>query len=177
MTDVTIRAERAADIAAIAEAVGEAFRSAAEPRLVELLRASENFVPEWSLVAELDARVVGHGMVTYVPIRDGESEHRIASLSPLAVAPDLQGRGIGSALVRAVAARVDDAGEPLIVLEGSPVYYGRFGFEYSAPHGIEINLPEWAPPEAAQVLRLRNYDPSIRGLVVYPPAFDEVTEH
>ena len=34
------------------------------------------------------------------------------------------------------------------------------------------HAPEWASPEAAQVLRLRNYDPAIRGLVVYPPAFD-----
>jgi putative acetyltransferase len=63
------------------------------------------------------------------------------------------------------------------VLEGSPVYYGRFGFEPSADYGIHLPLPDWAPPEAAQVLRLRNYDPSIRGHVVYPPAFDAATEH
>ncbi|MEY2405696.1 MAG: putative acetyltransferase, partial [Acidimicrobiaceae bacterium] len=47
----------------------------------------------------------------------------------------------------------------------------------SVPHGIRIDLPSWASPEAAQVLRLRSYDPSIRGRVVYPPAFDEVTGH
>jgi len=175
--DVTIRAERTDDYDAIAEVVAAAFGSPAEARLVEAIRASSNFVPRWSLVAELRGRVAGHVMVSFVALRDGTAERLIASLSPLAVAPDVQGEGIGSALVRAVSARVDEDGEPLIVLEGSPVYYGRFGFEHSVPHGIHVRLPEWAPPEAAQILRLRNYDSSIRGHVVYPPAFDDVSAH
>ena len=100
----------------------------------------------------------------------------VASLSPLAVLPDVQRSGIGSALVRDVTARADRRGEPLVVLEGSPDYYGRFGFEHSVRSGIHITLPSWAPPEAAQVLRLSSYDRSRRGRVVYPPAFDEVLE-
>ena len=62
----------------------------------------------------------------------------------------------------------------MVVLEGSPVFYGRLGFEYSVPQGIEMKLPTWAPPEAAQVLRLSTYDSSMRGQVVYPSAFDEI---
>jgi putative acetyltransferase len=175
--DVTIRAERSDDRDAIAAVVEAAFGSPVEARLVDDIRASENFVPELSLVAELDGRVVGHVMVSFTALHDTAARYRICMLSPLAVAPGHQRRGIGSALVRAVTALADDRGEPLVILEGSPAYYGRLGFEYSAPLGIRINLPEWAPPEAAQVMRLRNYDPSIRGLVVYPPAFDAVTEH
>jgi putative acetyltransferase len=76
-----------------------------------------------------------------------------------------------------VTARVEASGEPLVVLEGSLAYYGRLGFEHSVPFGIEITLPSWAPAEAAQVLRLQAYDPSIRGRVVYPPAFGGVVEH
>jgi putative acetyltransferase len=177
VSDVTIRAERHDDRDAIADVVAAAFGSPAEARLVEAIRPSSNFVPQWSLVAQLLGRVVGHVMVIFVALREDAAERRIACLSPLAVAPDVQGRGIGSQLVRAVSARVDDDGEPLIVLEGSPVYYGRFGFEHSVPYGIHIRLPEWAPPEAAQILRLRNYDSSIRGHVVYPPAFDDVSAH
>ena len=144
--------------------------------LVEDIRASENFVPELSLVAELDGRIVGHVMVSYTALHDTATRHRICMLSPLAVAPEFQGRGVGSELVRAVVALVDARSEPLIFLEGSPVYYGRLGFEYSVPHGIRVVLPDWAPPEAAQMIRLRNYDPSIRGVVVYPPAFDAANE-
>jgi len=115
-------------------------------------------------------------MVSYVALHDEEVTRRIASLSPMSVARDVHRRGIGSALIRAVVARVDADGEPLVVLEGDPAYYGRLGFEYAVPHGIHIRLPEWAPPEAAQIMRLRAYDPSIRGRLVYPPAFD-VLEH
>jgi putative acetyltransferase len=167
----TLRAERADDHDAIRAVVAAAFKGEAEARLVDLIRASENFVPEWSLVAERDGRIVGHVMVSYTAL----DVHRVPMLSPLAVAPDVHNQGIGGALVREVCARVDAAGEPLVVLEGSPVYYARFGFENAIPLGIVLPLPDWAPREAGQLIRLRNYDPAIRGTVVYPPAFDEVT--
>ena len=117
------------------------------------------------------------GSLHNVMLHDVNAQDRICSLAPLAIDPDHQRRDIGGALTRAVIARVDDAGEPLIVLEGHPEYYPRFGFEPAAPLGIHIELPSWAPPDAAQVRRLRAYDPSIRGRVVYPPAFDVAAEH
>jgi len=132
-SNAAIRAEQPSDRVVIAEVVRGAFGSPVEARLVEAIRASSNFVPDWSLVAELRGQVVAQVMVSYAILRDGAKEHRIANLSPLAVAPTVQGRGIGSALVRAVTARVDEAGEPLVVLEGSPTFYGRLGFEYSVP--------------------------------------------
>jgi putative acetyltransferase len=172
---VLIRPEAAADHAAIAEVVTAAFGSPAEAVLVERIRASPAHHPAYALVAELDDRVVGHVMVSDVALRRaGGGERAILSLSPLAVSPDVHGRGIGSALVREVTRRVDADGHPLIVLEGSPAYYGRFGFEDSRAHGIHLHLPDWAPPEAGQVLRLAADDPAIRGEVVYPPAFDHL---
>jgi putative acetyltransferase len=169
--ELVIRREESGDVDAIADVVARAFGSPKEAALVAALRASSNFVPEWSLVAMLDDRIVGHVMVTFATLRDGSDEHRVASLSPLSVDPEDQGRGIGSALVRAITPLVDAAQEPVIVLEGSPSYYSRFGFEHSVPLGITITVPEWAPTEAAQVLRLSGYDPSIRGRLVYPAAF------
>jgi putative acetyltransferase len=113
-------------------------------------------------------------MISWCDLRDDERDvtHRIAMLSPLAVDPARQRDGIGSTLVRDVCARADAAGEPLVILEGSPVYYSRFGFVDARTHGITIHLPDWAPPEAGQVLPLSNHDASLRGRVVYPPPFD-----
>jgi putative acetyltransferase len=168
--EAEIRAERADDVDAIARVVEAAFRSPTEARMVANIRASSDFIPELSLVAEDHGVVVGHVMVSYVALHDVAARRRVCCLSPLAVVPERQREGIGSALVRDVVERVDARGEPFVVLEGSPAYYGRLGFESSVAYGVRINLPDWAPPEAAQIYRLRNYDPSLRGLVVYPKA-------
>jgi putative acetyltransferase len=172
----TVRAECPGDHDSIAGVVTAAFGTAGEARLVEAIRASTDFLPELALVAELEGQIVGHVMISHVMLEDGDVHRKIASLSPLAVAPDVQGRDIGSELVREVVARADDRGEALVVLEGSPGYYGRFGFEHSTPCGIHIELPAWAPPEAAQMIRLAGYDSTLVGRVVYPPAFHHVSE-
>jgi putative acetyltransferase len=178
VSDVTIRPERASadDHAAIAEVVESAFGSASVAELVAAIRRSEQFVPELSLVAEREGKVVGHVMVSFAEVRDGGHGERIAMLSPLAVAPTEQRRGIGALLVGAVTARAAELGERVVVLEGSPDYYGGLGFGPAADLGLTLPLPSWATPEAAQVIRLAAEGPYPRGTVVYPPAFDIVAE-
>lgn len=170
-----IRTESPDDHEAIRQLVTAAFGSAVEADLVDRIRASTEYVAEWALVAEDDGGIAGHVMVSHAILRNADGEREISMLSPLAVLPDRQHSGIGSALVRAVLSAADDRGEPLVVLEGSPVFYGRLGFEHSELYGISIDLPTWAPPDAAQVVRLRAYDPddpTLRGEVIYPIAFD-----
>ena len=127
-------------------------------------------------MADDDGEVVGHVMVSYASITDaGDKTSPIAMLSPLAVAPSRQGNGVGGVLVRAVNAIADRVGEPVVVLEGSPTCYSRFGFEPAADLGITMPLPDWAPAEAAQVLRLSSFRADAArpsGIVAYPPAFD-----
>ena len=173
--DLLIRPETAADHAAIRCVVGAAFGSSVEPDLVERIRASPEYVPEMALVGVLRGEIVGHVMISGAIVRNDVGDHSIVMLSPLAVHPDHERRGIGSALVRAVATVADQRGEPLVVVEGDPAYYSQFGFEHSVRYGLEIRVPDWAPSEAGQVMRLQGYDPddpSLRGLVVYPAAFD-----
>lgn len=177
-----IRPERPDDAEAIAAVVEAAFGSPVEAQLVADIRASPQYVPELALVAEIGDpmeatghRVVGHVMISGCTLRgDDGTERPIVMLSPLAVAPEVQRHGVGAALVRAVVDAAAAAGEPLVVLVGSPAYYLRFGFEPAADHGIMIHLPDWAPPEAGQVLRFPANDPTLvgRGTVVYPPAFE-----
>jgi putative acetyltransferase len=172
MDVVVIRTETEDDRQAIADVVERGFGSPAEARLVEAIRASPEYIAELALVALVDDRVVGHVMISRCRLIGDGTERGIVMLSPLAVDPSQQGHGVGAALVRAVCDRADALGEPIVVLEGDPRYYSRFGFGPAAEHGITLPLPDWAPPAAAQVLRLSHDDPSIRGTVIYPESFD-----
>lgn len=171
---MTIRPETPDDLASIATVVEAAFPTDAEARLVEAIRVSNRFIPELSLVAVEDGAVVGHVMVSHADLDDDGDLHPVAILAPVAVHPDAQGRGIGKALVRESLARAEAMGEPMVILAGSPKYYGSLGFEHSTKYGIYMDLPDWAPAEAAQVHRLARYDPAIRGRLILPPAFGVV---
>ena len=138
----------------MASVVAAAFGSRAEADLVGAIRSSPEYVAELSLVAEGDGGIVGHVMVSHAELHDGDVRHQIFSLAPLAVAPSHQGQGIGSALVKAVTAAARKMGAAFVVLQGDPRFYRRLGFEPCAPLGIAMELPPWAPPEAAQILVL-----------------------
>jgi putative acetyltransferase len=62
----------------------------------------------------------------------------------------------------------DERNEPLLLIEGNPAYYGRFGFRRADLQGIEPP-PEAHGPQYFMLRTLRAYQPSIRGRVVYPP--------
>jgi putative acetyltransferase len=176
VSGLLIRPERPGDHAAIRRLVAAAFGSETEADLVEAIRASEHYIAETALVAEMEGELVGHVMISGATLRSQTEDHPIVMLAPLAVAPTEQRTGVGSALVQASTALADERGEPLVVVEGGPAYYGRLGFEPAYEHGIEITVPDWAPREAGQVLRLSAYDASLTGLVVYPPTFDAFAE-
>lgn len=172
--DVVIEPERPADHEAIGEVVRAAFVDEPEvARLVDLIRASPQYLPELALVARRGDAVVGHVMVSRAQLVDDESgvTHDVLTLSPLGVAPSAQGQGVGSALVRAVLTLAERRPEPLVTLEGSPRYYPRFGFRDCRDVGVTIDLPDWAPREAGQVYLLPSYSPAVHGRLVYPVAF------
>ncbi len=171
--DLVIEPEQRADHAPIRALVRAAFSPHERVAdLVDLIRASPGFVPGLALVAREGSAVLGFVLLSHADLIDErDRRHRVLTLSPLAVLPAAQGRGVGSALVPAGLAAAEALGEPLVMLEGSPRYYPRFGFEDCRPLGIQITLPDWAPPEAGMVYRLSTYDASIRGRLSYPPAF------
>ncbi len=81
-----------------------------------------------------------------------------------------RGRGIGSALVRYGLAQAERRPEPLVFLEGSPDYHGRFGFQAAGRHGFR--RPSLRIPEPAfQVVKLHAYEDWMTGTLVYPRPF------
>lgn len=108
-------------------------------RLIDELRADASlYVPDLSFVSMSGNAVAGHVMNTWNDV-DGVP---LLQLSPLGVVPEHQGQGHGSALVRASIEAVQARGEPGLLLEGNPKYYGRFGFVRADDLGL---VP---PPEA-----------------------------
>ena len=167
-----IEPEQAADHQAVRRVVAAAFaHQPAVVDLVELIRASPQYEPELALVARRGGDVVGHVMISHAELVDDGATWDVLTLSPLAVRPDVQRQGVGSALVVEALRRADLTGAALVTLEGSPAYYSRFGFRDARTLGVTIDLPDWSTPDAGQVYPLSAYDPVIRGRLVYPPAF------
>jgi len=164
-----IRLAREDDWPSILEVHRAAFGGDDVPRLVEELRErADLFVPELSFVAEEDGGVVGHVMNTWNWIE--ETKERVLQLSPLGVLPGYQRRGHGSELVRTSLEAVRAAGEPLLILEGAPAYYGRFGFVRADELGL-LPPPECLHDSAFQVAVLDQAATLPQGRVVYSEPF------
>jgi putative acetyltransferase len=165
---VSVRVATDDDWPAILEVHRQAFPDEDIPRLVRELRDGGHEVPSLSFVSLSGDEVAGHVMNSWVGLEG--SERRLLQLSPLGVLPALQRRGHGSALVRASLEGARALGEPALLVEGNPAYYGRFGFVRADELGL---LP---PPEAlydwAFQVAVIDEDAGLpQGKVVYPPPF------
>jgi putative acetyltransferase len=169
---LNVRPEADGDGDAIREVVAAAFYPEVEVAgLVDALRVSPAFIPGLSLVATVDGAVVGHILLTAAELDDSAARHRVLVLSPLSVLPGQQRQGIGAALVKDALARADAAGEEMVVLQGSPRYYPRFGFRDSRTLGVSMDLPDWAPPEAGMACPLSAYRSTTCGRLIESQPF------
>lgn len=164
-----VRTEAAGDALAVARVVAQAFEggdeaAVAEVDLVEALRRDRAWLSALSLVAVDAGAVVGHVLGSRLVVGGAPA----VALAPLAVLPEHQGRGIGSALVARFLGDARVAGETLVVVLGEPAYYSRFGFRAAADLGI---IGPYTG-EAFQALRLASDAPV--GEAVYPAPFSAV---
>lgn len=130
-----IRPEQPDDIDSIRQVVELAFGRSDEARLVDALRENNKFT--LSLVAVIDDKVVGHILFTPVTIDSGDQSLVAIGLAPLAVLPELQSQGVGSALSKAGLDELRKQGHECVVVLGHPKYYPRFGFVPASRYGIK----------------------------------------
>ena len=164
---VGVRATVVGDHAAVLALVRSAFADDTrdgheEVDIVEQTWALGDGVGPIDLVAVDHEVIVGH----VLGARGTLEAHTPIAIAPLAVAPEHQGRGVGTQLMLELLARADHAGWPMAVLLGDPAYYRRFGFEPSGPRGI-VYEPVGAGDPHFQVRPLRAYDARMRGTFVY----------
>ena len=139
--------------------------------LLDLLRESWSWHDDLVFVAEVDGSIAGLVIYSSSFVDMADRVLPVLVLSPLGVRRDLQGRGVGDALMRHSLAEVASTRpEPLVFLEGIPRYYPRFGFELGADLGFSPASPR-VPREAFMAYRLPSYDPSMRGPLVYADVF------
>jgi putative acetyltransferase len=135
-----VRAERPDDAAGVRRVNELAFGSRLEADLVERLRLSCPDV--LSFVADERGALIGHIMFTPVVVESGSRRASGMGLAPMAVVPDRQRQGIGSALVAKGLEVLRDRRCPFIVVVGHPEYYPRFGFEPASRFGLSCQWGE-----------------------------------
>jgi predicted N-acetyltransferase YhbS len=158
----------AADSAETEALLDACFGLARRTRTTYRLREGEHPVAA-HVGREPGGRLVGAN--SFWDLRIGEAGAPALLLGPLAVAPDLQGRGIGRALMRHGIAEARERGHDLILLVGDEPYYARVGFG-QVPQG-QLLLP--GPVDPARLLYLELVPgalEAVSGLVLGPRRFN-----
>lgn len=148
------------DHSAIRATVIAAFQGTAEADLIEQLRADGE--AEIELVADENGEIAGH--VLFSPM---DAPVRAIALAPVAVRPDRQKQGVGSALIEA-GHRLARVGRwEAIFLLGDPTYYRRFGYSVEAAAPFDCAYSG----EHFMLLPLVDPLPASSGELRYAPAF------
>jgi putative acetyltransferase len=163
-----IRPETTADHEAVRQVNRLAFGQDAEARLVGALR--DGGYVRASLVADKDGQVVGHILFSYLPIITEAGTVPALALAPMAVLPEFQNQGIGSALVRCGLEACRQQGHRIVVVLGHPHFYPRFGFSSKLASALASPFgggDSWMALELVP----RALD-GVTGRVQYPPPFE-----
>lgn len=172
MQEIIVRAETPEDVRAIDVVNLSAFEGEAEAQLVSEVRASPSFVPDLSLVAELNGRIVGHVLLSRVPLKQGSGSVEVLALGPMSVVPSQSHRGIGSELIQAAVTRAKPLKYGAILVAGHPEYYQRFGFSPASDWNLTCNLD--VPGDALSAMELKSGTLSGGGRAEYPAPFTRI---
>ena len=136
-----------------------------EHDLVVALRNSDNFISELSLVAIKDNKIVGY--ILFTKIKIGKYEE--VALAPLAVLPEYQRQGVGSALIKEGHKVARKLGYQYSVVLGSKMYYTKFGYIPADKYGIKA--PFDVPNENFMAIKLNDAKIEVKGVVKYAKEF------
>lgn len=169
--NLTIRQENEKDFKQIYNFVKDAFKTAKvsdghEQDFVNQLRASENYIPNLALVAEVDNQIIGHIMLTRYTVQDEDHVHEVLLLAPLAVGLNDRHQGVGSKLIKKSFKLAREMGYTAALLVGDPAYYHRFGFKTSTDFGITC-LNKIAPHNVQACELVENALANIKGTVQF----------
>lgn len=169
---VEIRQENTNDIASIFELNKVAFGQENEAKLVDLLRNSNSFIPELSLVAIFDNEIVGHILFSKINIiNDNKDKFESLALAPMAVKSEFQNNGISGQLIQSGLDKAKELQHKSVIVLGHKHYYPKFGF--APADKWNIKSPYNVPREVFMALELTTDGlKNVSGLVKYPKEFE-----
>ena len=134
---MTIRPAQAGDYSQIYSLVQTAFATAkvsdgTEQDFVLELRRRDTYRSELELVAEENGQLIGHILLTILPVPGAPQGLRGLMVAPLCVRLEDRSRGLGGQLLQAA-----DLGYNALFLVGDPDYYGRYGFQNAVSLGFQ----------------------------------------
>lgn len=165
-----IRQEQPSDYKTVYQIIKSAFENAEhsdgnEQELVAALRNSNAFIPELSLVAIYDNRIVGHILFTKATI----GTKVVLALAPLSVLPTYQRQGIGQALMAEGHRIAQELDYEYSIVLGHPKYYPKAGYRPASSFGIKA--PFEVPDDSFMALKLKPTAEPLNGMLEYDPAF------
>lgn len=165
-----IRQENQNDYNEVYNVVKKAFATAEhsdgnEQDLVNALRKSNSFIPELSLVAVENGKVVGHILFTKAYVK-GFVE---LALAPLSVLPAYQRKGMGLALMKKGHDIAKKLGYDYSIVLGNSEYYPKVGYIPASVYGIKA--PFDVANENFMAIKLNDKAKKINGVVKYDTAF------
>jgi putative acetyltransferase len=168
---LVIRPARAEDAEAIDSVIHAAFAATefghqGEADLVRMIGADGDTLV--SLVGERDGAIAGHVMFSRMDVEADGTPLVAAGLAPVSVVPELQGQGIGDALIRAGLEELRAQGVAISLVLGHADYYPRFG--YSPDLAARFASPFAGPHFMAMMLDSGAAWP-LGGRADYAPAF------
>lgn len=155
-----IRPEETSDIETISTLIDIAFPTNQESQLVENLRTDNDV--KISLVAIEEDKIVGHVLLSQM-----NAPLPALGLAPVAVRPDKQRMGIGSALINAALEVAKQQNWEVVFVLGNPKIYGKFGFNAESAIGFDC---EYSGPYFMAKF-LQNQPSTLKGRVSYANAF------
>lgn len=173
--DLKFSIEKEEDHIQVFRVIQMAFESDVEAKLVDALRLNKKaFIPELSIVAKSDKKLIGYILFTknYITNSKGTVFESL-TLAPLAIHPKYQKKGVGSQLIQRGLAKAKMAGYKSVIVLGHVEYYQKFGF--TACYNWGIKAPFEVPADALMALELTKKGlQGVQGTISYPKEFDQV---
>ena len=142
MKSYSIRTEQPRDFKIVENLTREAFWNVYRPGCTEhyvlhCYRNEPDFLPELSLVLEVDGEIIGHVMYAWSHIdADDGRKIRMMTFGPISIRPDYKRKGYGKILLDHSMRLAAEMGAGCLLICGNIAFYGKSGFVVASTRGI-----------------------------------------